>query len=119
MNKSSIFRLAVGGIAVPSSVMAAHAVARSIAGDVTLTGKVTCSECLALSPHKGFTPWSWAMYKLSQGDNIVLVTSDQAYKLEGERQQLTKYVEEKATVSGHLDSNTIAVTNITHPTKEK
>jgi hypothetical protein len=119
MKRISLLHFAVAAIAVLSSVMAAHAVVRSMAGDVTLTGKVTCSQCLALSLHKGFTPWSWAMYKLSQGDNVVLVTSDQAYKLEGQRQLLTKYVEEKATVSGHLDSYTIAVTNITHPTKEK
>jgi hypothetical protein len=119
MNKLSIARVMIAGVVALSSVVAVHAVVQTRTGDVTLTGRVTCSNCVELAQHKGFTPWSWAMYKLSQGDNIVLLTSEQAYKLQGDRQQLTKFIEDKATVSGHLDANTIKVSNITRPTKGK
>ena len=87
--------------------------------DVRLPGLVTCSHCLDLTQHKGFTRWSWAMYRVSQGDSIVLVAPGNTYILQGDRQQLSKYVKDKLTVSGKLDGNTIEVTNITRPSKEQ
>lgn len=93
--------------------------AKPVASDVTFTGLVTCMRCTDLSQHKGFTRWTWAMYKVSQGDELVLLAGGKTYRLQGDRQQLSKYVEYKATVSGHLDADTIAVTAILRPKKEK
>jgi hypothetical protein len=119
MNRISIFRFVVASAVVVSSLLAVQTFAQPAASDVTLTGLVTCARCLDLSQHKGFTPWSWAMYKVSQGDNIVLVASGKEYNLHGDRQQLSKCMQDKVTISGHLDANTIEVTNIARPPKEK
>src|ERR1700730_18498922 len=119
MNRISIFRLFLVSSVILCSILAAQAFAQPTATDVTLTGLVTCSRCLDLSQHKGFTRWTWAMYKVSQGDDIVLLTSGKTYKLDGDRQQLSKYIEDKVTVSGHLDANVIEVTNITRPREKK
>jgi hypothetical protein len=105
---------------------------------VTVTGLVTCSQCLSLAQHKGFTPWTWAMYKISQGDDIVMQTSGRVYRLQGDRQELSKYVGAKAQITGKLIDtaevvdvqqlatlrsglpvDTIAVVNISRPTKKK
>ena len=119
MNRISIFRFVVASAVVMSSLVGVQAFAQPALSDVTLTGLVTCSRCLDLTQHKGFTPWSWAMYKVSQGDNIVLVASGKTYDLRGDRQKMSKFIQDKVTVSGHLDANTIEVTNITRPPKEK
>jgi hypothetical protein len=119
MKKISIVRFAIASLVALSAFVAAQTFARPAVSDVTLTGLVTCSRCSDLSQHKGFTPWTWAMYKVSQGDDIVLLVSGKTYKLQGDGQQLSKYVEDKVTVSGHLDANTIVVTNIARPAKEK
>jgi hypothetical protein len=119
MNRISIFRFVLASTVVMSSLLAVQTFAQPAVSDVTLTGLVTCSRCLDLTQHKGFTPWSWAMYKVSQGDNIVLVTAGKTYYLHGDRQQMSKYIQDKVTVSGHLDTNTIEVTNITRSPKEK
>ena len=119
MNRISIFRFVVASAVVVSSLLTVQAFAQPTVSDVTLTGLVTCARCLDLTQHKGYTPWSWAMYKVSQGDNIVLVASGKAYNLHGDRQQMSKYIQDKVTISGRLDGNTIEVTNITRPPKEK
>jgi hypothetical protein len=119
MNRISIFRLFLVSSVILCSILAAQAFAQPTATDVTLTGLVTCSRCVDLSQHKGFTRWTWAMYKVSQGDDIIFLTSGRTYKLQGDRQQLSKYVEDKATVTGHLDADTIEVTGIIRPNKEK
>jgi hypothetical protein len=72
-----------------------------------------------LSQHKGFTRWTWATYKVSQGDDIVLVTPAMTYNLQGDRKQLLKYLEDKMAVSGNLDANTIEVTSINRPPTAK
>lgn len=86
--------------------------------DVSFTGLVTCAHCVGIQPqHKGYTPWSWALYSVKQGDDIVLVAPEKTYKLAGDRDQLVKYIADKATVSGHLDGNTITVSTIARPPK--
>jgi len=119
MKNMSIVRFFLASFVICLPIFAAQGMVQQSAGDASFTGVVTCSGCVSLGQHKGFTRWSWAMYKVSQGDKFVLVTSDKIYKLEGDRQLLSKYVEDKATVTGHLDGDTFAVTNITRPTKEK
>jgi hypothetical protein len=49
----------------------------------------------------------------------MLVTPGKTYSLQGDKRQLSKYMEDKVTVSGHLDGNTIEVTNITRPSKQE
>lgn len=119
MRGISTFRFALAGVGLLFSVLTVQSFARVTPTDVSFTGLVTCSQCTQLTQRKGFTRWSWAMYRLSNGDRLVFVTSDKIYKLQGDREQLSKYVEDKATVTGHLDVDTIEVTNITRSTKEK
>jgi hypothetical protein len=119
MNKRSIVRFVLASFAVMCSILAVGTSSRANSSDVTITGLVTCSHCLDLSQHKGFTRWTWATYKVSQGDDIVLVTTGRNYNLQGDRKQLSKYLEDKMTVSGNLDANTILVTSIVRPSKVK
>jgi hypothetical protein len=115
MNSRSI----LAGLALAGAMFATQASAQPLATPVTLTGKVTCLRCTDLGQHKGFTPWTWAMYKVSQGDEIVFLTQGKVYRLQGDRAQLTKFMEDKVTVSGQLDANVIVVENIVKPAKEK
>src|ERR1700722_6390343 len=86
------------------------------AGDVSLTGLVTCMHCVGNQPiHKGFTPWTWALYSVSQGDEVILVVSDKTYKLQGDKGELLKFIADKATITGRLDGDTIAVASIARP----
>jgi hypothetical protein len=119
MKRTSIVRFAAASALALSAFITAQAFARPALTDVTLMGLVTCSRRPDLRQHKGFTRWSWAMYQVSQGDNIVFVASGKTYVLQGDRQQLSKYIEDKVTISGHLDGNTIEVTNITRPSKRE
>src|ERR1700683_4645306 len=85
MKSISIVRFA-GAIALAlSAFITAQAFARPALPDVTVRGLVTCSRRPDLRQHKGFTRWSWAMYQVSQGDNIVLVASGKTYVLQGDR----------------------------------
>src|SRR5579872_616132 len=93
-----------------ASMLAIGASVQARSSGVTATGRVTCSQCVDLSQHKGFTRWTWAEYRVSQGDDIVLVTSAKTFNLQGDRKELSKYLEDKATVAGDLDANTILVT---------
>lgn len=119
MTRTTMYRLfVVVSILALSAFAADRSFARPVASDVTLTGLVTCAHCVGNQPlHKTYTPWSWALYSVSQGDGFVIVVSDKTYKLQGDKALLTKYVADKATVSGHLDGNTIQVTSIVTPAK--
>ncbi len=119
MSRIPMFRVVLASVLIGCSVLAIQTFARPVASDVTFTGLVTCMHCTDLSQHKGFTRWTWAMYKVSQGDEIVFLAGGKTYRLQGDRQQLSKYVEDKATVSGQLDADTIAVTTIVRPKKRK
>lgn len=116
MKRIWVLRFVLAGVL---SVLAVPSFARVTPSEVSWTGRVTCSQCTTLDQHKGFTPWTWAMYRLSNGDRLVFVTREKIYNLRGDREQLTKYVEDKAIVTGHLDVNTIEVTRIARPTKEE
>jgi len=86
---------------------------------VTLTGLVTCAHCVGNQPmHKGYTPWTWALESVKhQGDDIVLVIGDKIYKLQGNQDEILKYIADKATITGRLDGNTITVDTIGKPSK--
>jgi hypothetical protein len=49
------------------------------------------------------------LYSVRQGDDIILVASTKTYKLSGDREQLLKYIADKATVTGRLDGNVFEV----------
>jgi hypothetical protein len=81
--------------------------------NVTLTGKVSCGHCEGIQPmHKGYTQSSWALYSVSQGDDIVLVATDKTYKLQGDRDKLLKFMCDKARVTGRLESAALEVETI-------
>jgi hypothetical protein len=109
----------LAGLALAGAMFATQASAQPVATPVNLTGKITCARCSDLGQHKGFTPWTWAMYQVSKGDDIVFMTQGKVYLLHGDRSQLTKYMEDKVTVSGQLDANVIVVENIAKSAKEK
>ena len=82
--------------------------------NVTFIGTVSCSRCQGIQPlHKGYTRWTWALHSVSEGDEIVLVVGNDIYKLQCDKNQLLKYMESKAKVSGSLKGRTLTVQAIT------
>ncbi len=76
----------------------------------TLTGKISCSKCVGIQPmHKGYTRWTWALHSVGEGDQIVLVVGRDTYELQGEKDQLLKYMEDKVTVKGDLLGRALVV----------
>jgi len=87
--------------------------AHSAGTEITLTGTVSCAHCQGIQPmHKGYTQFSWALQSVSQGDDIVLVAPDKVYKLQGDRDQLLKFMSSKVRVTGLLDGATMEVATI-------
>jgi hypothetical protein len=94
--------------------------AHSASTEVTLVGTVSCAHCQGIQPmHKGFTQFSWALESVSQGDDIVLVVQDKAYKLQGDKDQILKFMSAKARVTGALDGTTLEVASIGRVTKNE
>jgi hypothetical protein len=92
--------------------LAAWTVART-SGNVTLTGRISCAKCQGIQPtHKGYTRFTWALQSVSNGDDIVFVVGDDIYKLQGDKDQLLKHMENKVTVSGNLEGHTLVVQTI-------
>jgi hypothetical protein len=88
--------------------------------EITLTGRVSCGHCEGIQPlHKGYTPFSWALYSISQGDDIVLVASDKIYKLQGDKAKLLKLMSDRVQVSGRLESADLQVATIDRAPKMK
>jgi hypothetical protein len=87
--------------------------AHSASMEVTLTGTVSCAHCQGIQPmHKGYTQFSWALQSVSQGDDIVLVVQDKVYKLQGDKDQLLKFMSSKVRVTGLLEGTTMEVATI-------
>jgi hypothetical protein len=83
------------------------------AGNFTLIGTMSCAHCQGIQPqHKGYTRWTWALHSVSEGDDVVLVAGGNIYKLQGDRQQLLKYMEDKVKVAGNLQGQTLAVQSL-------
>ena len=103
----------------PSATFAARS-ARPAPAEVTLTGTVSCGHCQGIQQtHKGYTPYSWALNSVSQGDDIVLVAQDKAYKLQGDKDKLLAFMSSKARVTGNLDGSTLAVETIGRAAKNE
>jgi hypothetical protein len=87
---------------------------------VSLIGTVSCSRCQGYPPvHKGYTRWTWALHSVDEGDDIVLVVGNNIYKLQGDKDQLLKYMEDKVEVTGNLEGRTLVVQTIARPDKKR
>jgi hypothetical protein len=119
MRTSMICRVvtfAIAAVCLTATIRPAH----SATTEVTLVGTVSCAHCQGIQPmHKGYTPFSWALYSVSQRDDIVLVVQDKAYTLQGDKNQLLKFMSAKARVTGHLEGNTLAVERIGRAVKNE
>ena len=83
------------------------------AGNVTLIGRISCAKCQGIQPlHKGYTRFTWALQSVSDGDDIVFVVGDDIYKLQGDKDQLLKHMENKVTVTGNVEGHTLVVQTI-------
>jgi hypothetical protein len=88
--------------------------------EVTLAGTVSCGHCQGIQPiHKGYTQFSWALNSVSQGDDIVLVSQNQVYKLQGNKDEILKFMSSKVRVTGLLDGSTLAVETISRAVKDE
>ena len=104
-----VIAFAVAAVCLTVTVRPAH----SATTEVTLTGTVSCAHCQGLQPmHKGYTPFSWALYSVSQGDDIVLLVQDKVFTLQGDKDQVLRFMSAKVRVTGHLEGNTLAVERI-------
>jgi hypothetical protein len=118
MTRSTTVRgFTLGSLLVLSLLRTVPSFAQPV-NNVTFTGLVTCAHCVGYQTvHKGFTPFSWALESVKQGDDIILVVGDKTYKLQGNKDQILKYIAGKATVTGSLDGNILAVEMIGKPGK--
>jgi hypothetical protein len=119
MSKLAIFALIY--FVSASAVLFAMAVSsQSSAGKVTLTGTVSCAKCVGTRPlPKGYTRWSWALASVKNGDSVVFVVGNQTFTLRGDRNQLLRYMQDKATITGDLQGPTLVVQTITPLKKNK
>ena len=86
----------------------------------TYIGIVSCSKCQGIQPlHKGYTRWTWALHSVSEGDDVVLVVGNKMYKLQGDKNEVLKYMEKKAKVTGDLEGQTLIVKSIVGPEKNE
>jgi hypothetical protein len=54
---------------------------------------------------------------VSQGDDIVLVVQGTAYRLQGDKNQILKFMGDKVRVTGRLEGSTLAVEGIGRASK--
>jgi hypothetical protein len=88
--------------------------------EVTLTGTVSCGHCQGIQPtHKGYTPFSWALNSVNQGDSIVLLVQDKTYELQGDKERILKFMSTKARATGQLSGDTLAVETIGRAAKNE
>jgi hypothetical protein len=120
MSASLICRVAAVASIAALSLAAAVRPARAATTEVTLTGSVSCGHCQGFLLPKGWTEYRWGLYSVSHGDDIVLVVKDKVYKLNGDQDRLLTFMSaRKATVTGHLDGNTLEVETIGRAVKNK
>jgi hypothetical protein len=120
MPKKSMFLIVILASAFALSPLLSIPSAAETVSNVTLTGLVTCSRCYGDAvPRKGYTPYSWAVESVSQGDDIVFVVGIHRYLLQGNKDQIMKYIAYPATISGTLDGNVLTMEKIGRPEKKK
>jgi len=120
MSASVMCRVAAIASIAALSLTAAVRPAWSETTEVTLTGSVSCAHCQGVLLPKAWTQYRWAFYSVNHGDDIVLVVKDKVYKLQGDKDRLLKFMYAgKATVTGHLDGDTLEVETIGRAVKNK
>jgi hypothetical protein len=111
MTKKSIFQAVVlAGVFAVSPLLSVPAVAAPVS-NVTLTGLVACSRCVGNPPAR-YTQFGWAVRNVRDGDDIVIIVCNMTYKLQGNKDQILKYIAGNATVSGRLNGNVLPVEQI-------
>ena len=119
MSASVIYRVAAIASIAALTLTAAARPACAETTEVTLTGSVSCAHCQGVQMPRGWTELRWDLYSVSNGDDIVLVVKHRVYKLQGDKNQLLKFMSSKATVTGHLDGNILEVETIGRALKHK
>lgn len=83
----------------------------AFAGDQkTLTGVVSDSMCGA--KHASANSAECARKCAASGSGYALVVGDQVYKLQGAKDELTKYAGESVTVTGDVEGDTVKVASV-------
>ena len=113
--------LCIASVTAFLSLLSVEAVSEATTNNVTFIGTVSCSRCQGYPPvHKGHTRWTWAVHSVvGEGDEIVLVVGNNLYKLQGDKDQLLKYMEDKVEVTGNLEGRTLVVQTIARPDKKR
>ncbi len=115
---AGLYIASVTAFLLPVQVHAASEATSS--NSVTFIGTVSCSRCQGYPPlHKGYTRWTWALHSVGDGDDIVLVLGNTIYRLQGDKDQLLEYMEDKAVVTGHVEGRTLTVQTIARPAKTR
>jgi hypothetical protein len=117
MSKIAIFVL-IYCVSAAAVLFATAVSSQPSAGNVTLTGTVSCAKCVGTRPlPKGYTRWSWALASVKNGDDVVFIVGNQTFTLKGDRDQFLKYMQDKVTITGDLQGPTLVVQTITSPKK--
>jgi len=96
----------LSGVLAMAPKVAAQSSAQARAGEVTITGTVTCSKYVYSKPErKGFTTAEAIRMCASQGYSYVIVSGKDVYPLEGDSNKLAKLAGEKVTITGHVDTD--------------
>lgn len=95
--------------------------AQSPAAEQTLTGTVGDSKCQGRTlDRKNVTLLSCThLCTHSEGRDYVLATGNSVYTLAGHRNELDKFGGGRATITGHIDGNTVLVDSVSSIKKER
>jgi len=101
----------------------AQSIAEAPAGNVTLTGIVSCKQCRGAHSRKGNTQFSCTQLCVSQSSDYVLVIGekmygDKIYILDGDKYLFGKMAGSKITITGRLNGDRVEVEAI-GPVKNK
>lgn len=78
-----------------------------------LTGTVSDGICKGHHNRKAATPFGCSINCVREGAGYVLVVGDAVYALEGHNADLEKFAGGEATVTGHVNGNSISVDSVT------
>jgi len=120
IRKAMYQAVAMAGVLVLFSMFAGTASAQPVSQQVTLTGYVSCTTCLAANACKAQTRLSCTQWWISQGASYVLVVGNSHYRLSGFDKGLSKAAAESSvTVSGELNGTELTVATVSIVHKEK
>lgn len=122
MSKRAMFQIVCLAIFLALQLVTAiRSAPQSATSNVSLTGTVSCSVCLAkhsVPKLKIYTRLSCTdCCIINLGASFVLVVGNETYKLEGDRNQIKKFAGGEATVSGTVQGGTFKVSTIDAPHK--